>query len=307
MTRISIALAALALTVGIVAAQECGDKPCEGKKEHCDSCKSTAFSSASEKLAAARKALADAPKAEEALSPEDREALVKAREFLVKETAGGRSISVTYEATAKLLLAAAAQEGSTDEQRALLKKMGSTYCAMAKAFGGCGESCCAEFCGDCAGECKSECGGAAKEGAMGCPATSEKAKPDAAALAKKAKEAHGAALKLLEAAKVEMTSATPEQMEKMQAAMKVAQDFCPICKAAGEAMGALAAGFAALGTMNVPDVSGGGHAVRDELVKGAFELHGAMASCGSCEEECPEEPAEELDEAIETPGTGGSS
>jgi hypothetical protein len=146
MHRISICLALLA---GFALAQECpaGKKECSPEGS-CPTAKSTDCP-ISKSLATARKAIADAPKAEESLAADQRAELVKAREYLLKETSFGRSLAPTYEACAHLLVAAAAQEGTNPAAQAVLKEMCATYCSIAKSLGGCSEKECCDGAEDC--------------------------------------------------------------------------------------------------------------------------------------------------------------
>lgn len=233
-------------------------------------------------LAAARKGLADVPKAFEKL-PEAQQAEIKAARELLSQTSFGKAMGPAFEACGHLTLAAAKQEGTSAEAAAILKDMAATYCTVAKAFGGCSD------CGDCCEEGSKEC---CKE------MTAEK-------LAAKANEALASSKKLLAAAGEEMKNAKPEEMQKVMAAAETMHKLCPCGPAMEAATKALNEAYAALGKMGVPASTGAG--VRDQLVKGAFELHTSLTSCSSCEESCEEKCDESEEKPAETTAPEKSS
>ncbi len=266
MRKITTTLLAFGIAAGFAAA---GD---EGSKEGCPSCKETG--AAATTLATARKAFADVPKAEEKLTADQRTELTQARDFLM-QTSFGKSMGPSFEACGWLTLAASAQPGTSPEAAALLKDMGATYCTIAKAFGACAgcESC--------------------KESGECCKACSEMT-PET--MATKAKESLDTSKKLLAVAVAEKP--TPEQMEKIQAAMGTMKELCPCMPAMQGATAALNDAFASLAKMGIPSTDAK-NASRDALVKAAIELHGQMTACSSSEEceDCDEGCAEETEEA----------
>jgi len=223
-------------------------------------------------LATARKAFADAKKADEALPEETRAELKTAREFLT-QTSFGKSMGPAFEACGWLTIAASAQPGTSPEAAAILKDMGATYCTLAKVFGGCAGCECCEDSDECCKNCKADM--------------------SAEAVAAKAKESLDTANKLLAAAKADAEKMTPEQQEKIQAAYAVLSENCPFMPAIQGATTALTDAFGSLAKMGIPSTDAK-NASRDGLVKAAIEMHGAMTSCSSCEE-CDE--TEETEEA----------
>lgn len=210
-------------------------------------------------LASARKALADAPKAEEKLTADQRAQLKDARDFLL-ETPSGKAMGASFEACGWLTIAAASQPGTSPEAAALLKDMGATYCSIAKMVGGCAECECCDDAEECCKSCKADM--------------------SAEAVAAKAKELADVANKLLAVAAEQKPTA--EQMEKLNAHMKTMQEFCPVMPAMQGATTALSESFASLAKMGIPSADAK-NATRDSLVKAAIELHGAMTSCHSSE------------------------
>jgi hypothetical protein len=235
-----------------------------GDGEGCPSqCKAEGKTTA---LAAARKAIADIPKADEKLTAEQLKEVKAAREFLVA-TQFGKAMGPSFEACGHLAIAAAKQEGTSPEAAALLKDMAMTYCTVAKIFGGCAE------CGDC-GDCSKEC----------CEGCCKDMTP--AQVATKANESLAASKKLLAAAMEDAKNAKPEDMQKMMAAAETLKKSSPCWTAMEGATKALNDAYASLAKMGVPASEGA--TARDELVKSAFELHGMLTNCESCEESCEE-------------------
>jgi hypothetical protein len=226
-------------------------------------------------LTDARKALAEAPKAEEKLTAEQRAELAKARDFFMT-TAMGKAFGPAQEASAKLLFAAAAQEGTPAEMAAILREMGATYGAISKMSG-----CC---------ETGSEC---CKKGEKECCSIDDPSCCSTMAAdvqVKNAKAALDNATKLLAAAAEERKNMAPELAEKMAASMKTGMELCPRMPAVKGAMDALHGAYAALAKIDAPK-----NAVRDELIKAAIDLNGQMC-CDSCDEceECPEDGEKEV-------------
>jgi hypothetical protein len=247
-----------------------------GEGEGCPSqCKGSAGKTTA--LAAARRTIAELPKAVEKLTTEQRAGIKAAQELLMK-TSFGKAMGPSFESCGHLALAAAKQPGTSPEAASLLKDMAATYCSVAKMFGGCAE------CGDCDKEC---CEGCCKD------MTPEQ-------MAGKAKESLAASKKLLAVAMEDAQKTTPEEMQKIQAAVETLQKDCPCMPAMEAATKALNDGFASLAKMGIPAAEG--TSARDELVKGAFELHSSLTSCHSCEEACEEEAAEETEEEVAAPG-----
>jgi len=212
-------------------------------------------------LSAARKAFADVPKAEEKLTADQREQLKGAREVLMA-TPFGKAMGPSFEACGWLTLAASAQPGTSPEAAAVLKDVGATYCTIAKIFGSC------QGCEGCekAGECCKEC---------------KEMTPET--LAAKANESADIANKALAAAIADAPNTTPEQMEKINAAMATMKEFCPCMPAMKGATEAINEAYASLAKMGVPSTDAK-NATRDELVKSALALHGQLTACSSCEE-----------------------
>jgi len=238
-----------------------------GDGEGCPSqCKATGGKPTA--LAAARQQIADILKADEKLPAEQLKEVKAAREFLM-QTSFGKAMGPSFEACGHLAIAAAKQEGTTPEAAALLKDMAMTYCSVAKMFGGCAE------CGDC-GDCSKEC----------CEGCCKDMTP--AQVATKAKESLAASKKLLAVAMEEAQKAKPEDMQKMMAAAETLKKSSPCWTAIESATKALNDGYASLAKMGIPASEGA--TARDELVKGATELHGMLTGCESCEEctECEE-------------------
>jgi hypothetical protein len=236
-------------------------------------------------LAAARKAIADLPKADEKLPAEQLKEVKAAREYLM-QTPFGKAMGPSFETCGHLAIAAAKQEGTAPEAAALLKDMAATYCTVAKIFGGCAE------CGDC-GDCSKEC----------CEGCCKDMTP--AQIATKANESLESSKKLLAAAMEEAKKAKPEDMQKMMAAAETLQKSSPCWTAIEGATKALNDGYASLAKMGIPASEGA--TARDGLVKGAFELHGMLTGCHSgeecqpCEEkECGD--AEKTEEEVAAPG-----
>ena len=228
-------------------------------------------------LATARKALADAPKAEEKLTADQRAQLKDAREFLL-QTPFGKAMGASFEACGWLTFAAASQPGTTPEAAALLKDMGATYCSIAKMVGGCAGCECCEDSEQCCENCKADM--------------------SADAVAAKAKESADIANKLLAVAAEQKPTA--EQMEKLNAHMKTMQELCPVMPAMQGATTALNDALASLAKMGIPSTDPK-NATRDGLVKAAIELHGAMTSCHSSEG-CGECEGTEKTEEAAAPG-----
>jgi hypothetical protein len=239
-----------------------------GDGEGCPQCK--ASSARTSTLAAARTAIADAKKADEKLPAEKRAELNKARDFLM-QTALGKTMGPTYEACGWLMLASAKQPGTSPEAAALMMDMGMTFCSVAKVFGGCADCKCCE-----GGECCKSC-----------------SEMDVAKITAKAKESLAKSQDLMKAAMA--VKMTQDDMQKIQAAVDLLKDGCPMMPALDSANDALDDAFKSLAKMGIPSAEG--KAVRDELVKAAFQLHSTMNSCEECEG-C-EEGCEGCDEGME--------
>ena len=111
----------------------------------------------------------------------------------------------------------------------------------------------------------------------------------------KAKASLAKSQELTKAAMAGMAKMTPDDMQKIQAAVQVLEDGCPMMPALETANDALDDAFASLAKMGVPSAEG--KAVRDELVKAALQLHTQMTECAECEG-C-EEGCEGCDEGME--------
>ena len=122
-------------------------------------------------------------------------------------TSFGKAMGPSFASCGHLLMAAAKQPGTSPEAAALMKDMGATYCSVAKMMGACADCKSCEDPKDCPKDCCSDM-------------TPEEA-------ATKAKESHAASKKLLAAAQEDMQKVTPEQMEKMMAAVWSARDRRP--------------------------------------------------------------------------------
>jgi len=243
-----------------------------GDGEGCPQCKASAGKTTA--LAAARTAIADAKKADEKLPTEKRAELNKARDFLM-QTSFGKTMGPTYEACGWLMLASAKQPGTSPEAAALLMDMGMTFCSVAKVFGGCADCKCCE-----GGECCKSC-----------------SEMDVEKVTAKAKDSLAKSQELMKAAMA--VKPAPEEMQKIQAAVELLQDGCPMMPALETANDALDDAFESLAKMGIPSSEGKG--VRDELVKAAFKLHTQMTACEDCDggecEEC-EEGMEEGEEEV---------
>ncbi|HEX5136984.1 MAG TPA: hypothetical protein VFY93_08440 [Planctomycetota bacterium] len=246
-----------------------------GDGEGCPGCKPAGAKPTT--LAAARQQIADIPKADEKLPAEQLKEVKAAREFLM-QTSFGKAMGPSFESCGRLMLAAAIQPGTSAESAALMKDMAATYCSVAKIFGGCAD--CKECCPD--GECP-ECKGATPE-----------------SCAAKAKESLDASQKLLTKAMEEMPKATPEFMQKVQAAADTLEKKSPCWPAIMSATKALNEAYASLAKMGIPaakDVS-----ARDQLVKSAFQLHTSLTACHGGEGQCEEnEGCEDAEEPAEAP------
>ena len=240
-----------------------------GDDSPCTACKGSSEATA---LAKARKGIAAIPEADKQLPAETLAQVKQAREELMK-TSFGKAMGPSFESCGWLMIAASAQPGTSAEAAAVLKDMGATYCSVAKLFGGCAECECCEDASEC------------------CKACSKDMTPDA--LAKKATESLDAAKKLYMAAGAEMQTMTKEQGAKIGEYVKVLQESSPCMKAREAATTALNGGYASLAKLGVPATDG--KAVRDQLVKSAAEMHGALTHCSSeeCKEECDEAKPEE--------------
>ena len=108
-------------------------------------------------------------------------------------------------------------------------------------------------------------------------------------LAAKAKESLDTANTLLATAMADAEKATPEEMQKVQAALATMKATCPCMPVMESANKALSEAFASLAKMGVPSTDAK-NATRDQLVKGAVELHTKLTCCESSEDcqECDE-------------------
>jgi hypothetical protein len=251
MTKITSLFVAFGLAASIAAA---------GDGEGCPACPAAAKAKPTT-LATARKALAEAKKADEKLPEDQRKELLAARETMLKSPFG-KAMGQSLEACGWAMIAGSAQPGTSAEAVALMKDMGMSFCAEAKIFGGCADCQCCEETGDCCQACKDMT-------------------PEAAT--KKATESLATAKKSLETAMVECNKMSEEQMQKMQAAMDTMQKLCPVYKAMKDVNASLTDGFASLAKMGIP--SAAGKTVTDQLIKGAAAMHATLSS-DECEEGC---------------------